>query len=321
MKPEFPRIEKAISFTTEYFKVQRIAACIARFGGGLNLDYLESYYEATMRFQNQMEDEINQNIYGSNKNIQVAMFEQLKDWLDNDWRLNAGYENSVIILVDNYNEVMWEEYSKQVAEEEKKFIDKGIYERGHLDKYQITNRGFSNIFGHYVPPSEETVTNQWFYSNDKMPAVINTSYLPQYYQMVNELVNNFKKCSVPYLNRYKEGKIVSSSDIIIEQKQIANNPETASLPPPQYQPEKLKLHLSVPQIVALFMGLRARGFIKQDVNTQLARFIRANFSSNYSEEISEKSLINQFSDVEVTAIDFWLTELKQLKIELTNLKK
>ena len=122
-KPRFSFIDKALHFTSEYFQKERIIASISKLGGGLNLSYLDTYYEITLHSHADMEAEINQNIYGSNKNIQREMFEYLKDWLDNAWffKPNADYKLEVEWYIENHNIEAWAKYEAEILAAEEKW--------------------------------------------------------------------------------------------------------------------------------------------------------------------------------------------------------
>jgi hypothetical protein len=136
MTPNFPAINLAFDKTEEYFKSYRITSHLLKFSGEPNLKHLTSHYEGTVSFFGAMESEINQSIYGSNQNIQVAMFEYLKELLT-FWGFGENYKDKIENIVDNYNQ----------TNEQK--VDK-IY----LPKYyELTDNiihGFTSIANKYI---------------------------------------------------------------------------------------------------------------------------------------------------------------------------
>lgn len=104
--------------------------------------------------------------------------------------------------------------------------------------------------------------------------------------------------------------------------ELSTAPDQALLTEAIERPNKMKLNLSVPQIACLFLMLREMQVIQAaDVNTELAKFIKANFSSKNSPDISLNTLGDQLSNVDAVAINHWLDSIKEIRLALTNLKK
>lgn len=323
MKPVFPRIYKAIQFTTDYFEENRIAGCISLLNGDTNFSYLDTYYTATLNFHKQMEDEINQNIYGSNTNIQTDMFEYLKDWVENDWRFSSKWDYKITIdaMVENYNDNAWADYESEIKADEENYKKKVDFSRKHLDEYEKEYPSFYGLGG-FHPKRVEKVINGWFYCNEKKPKLINKDLLPEYYKLVDKILSSFRSSCLKYIDRYNNDKIKSSATVLVENSNTKTSiPASNYLPPTVIEPvRKMELNLSVPQVACLFLILRGLKVINEPLNTELARFIKANFSTKGAADISERTLSAQLGSIDTLAIDHWLEELKKIRIILANMK-
>ena len=111
------------------------------------------------------------------------------------------------------------------------------------------------------------------------------AFLPQYFIIVEKALNNLKRIINKYLNLYDTGNL----PVYQPQSYLPQNVQPVIK---DVDSKKMVVDLSVPQLVALFSMLREMGIINEPVNTELARFIRANFSTKGSTDISEKVLIN-----------------------------
>ncbi len=139
------------------------------------------------------------------------------------------------------------------------------------------------------------------------------SFLPQYFEIVEKALSNLKRIINKYLNLNDTGKL----PVYEPQSYLPQNKQPVIKDAGN---KKLVMDLSVPQLVALFSMFREMKIINEPVNTELARFIKANFSTKGSTDISEKTLVNLLSSLDNAGIDHWLDELKKMRIALTNLK-
>lgn len=139
------------------------------------------------------------------------------------------------------------------------------------------------------------------------------AFLPQYFIVVENALNNLKRIINKYLNLYDTGNLPIYQPI--------------SYLPPTTLPvikdgsnKKLSVKFSVPQLVCLFKAMREQGLINDESNADLTRFLSANFSTTQAETISEKSMANAFASTEKAAKDYWLDQIKQLRITISNLQ-
>ncbi len=147
-----------------------------------------------------------------------------------------------------------------------------------------------------------------------------------------ELQQSFRDNTSLYTKLYQEGKHVPKDRILIlqnefkhdinnEPKELPSSPEQKLLEEAMERPDKLLLNLSVPQIACLFLVFREMGIINENVNTELAKFIKATFSSKNSADISLNTMGDQLSNVDSTAVTHWLDSVKDFRLALTTLRK
>lgn len=313
MTPNFPETNEALYHTLYYFKIGRIAMQIKKMAGGLNLSHLDSYHEVALRSHKDMENEINQNAIGSIDFIKQSLFEYLRSWL-NSWQFNPGFEGSIEWLIDQENENELARYKAEIENDEieyKKTIPEGIEEG---QEYEVHFKPYYDIFIKAMRPARTEILVNKFITTKK-PDLIDKAHLPEYLLLVQNLIDSFRRHSEKYVTNFFAGKYPTTGHITIPPKLPKELPPSNTVPG-----NKLALNLSVPQVVCLFMALREMGIINEPVNTELARFIRANFTTKLSPDISEKAMANQFSSIDSKAIEFWLDSVKQLRIALVNLK-
>lgn len=315
--PRFPRIERSIHFTSEYFSMSRVAACISKLDGGLNLSYLDTFYEVTLNSHEEMEAEINQNIYGSNSNIQRELFEYLRDVLDNWWYFN-DYKPEVEWLVDNYNEKTWLHYENEVIKEEEKFKLNVNYKIRHLEKYEKEYPAVYGIMG-FMPKRKEWITNSWFFENLKKSEAINKDLLPDYFEMLDKIIASFKLACVKYVKRFFEGNIASAAEIVI-QKKILPLPNDLKLLESakdiKLQNTRIKVNISVEELTMLFRLLKEEKIIlsKPRHDHEIHAFITHHFETIGMEDlkISVKNVGKLWSSTEPDVLTFWIKKFTDL---------
>ncbi|MEP7168676.1 MAG: hypothetical protein ABI855_04845 [Bacteroidota bacterium] len=122
----------------------------------------------------------------------------------------------------------------------------------------------------------------------------------------NYILNDF----IPFYPRFKEAVEKFLSDF---RSGLLGSGGSFSFPPPalQVQNQKLKTNLSQDQLVTLFKMLSE---LKPDIfetktETELFRFIAANFETKRQSELSEGSIKNSFYAPEAKSADFWQKHL------------
>lgn len=332
VKPFFPRIKKAIEFTLEYHTKGRVIEYLQAYTrmarGSSSGSYLvDNWEELLYRLHNYMEDEILQTIYTSNQNTQVIMFEELREWIDIDWRLKEKPDSNFFWnVVDEHNEKLNAELEERLQIEVSKFQDTDHYKNfGENQEYEAEVFG-KPLWGlvanqsHPISFKEKRI-NRKYYCNELSTDFLDYYQLDKYNEFVSRIVGNFRGIVQKHLSLFDAGKYVPLQEISTYKENLRLHPPNQKLIETPLSPDKkLVVDLSVPELVALFCMLREMNIIKEPVNTELARFIKANFSTKGSPDISEKTLVNQFSSLDISAIDHWLEQLKQMRIALANLK-
>lgn len=146
--------------------------------------------------------------------------------------------------------------------------------------------------------------------------MVNKDFLPQYFEVVENAINNLKRIINKYLKLYDANKLPKGYPlpdyVPIQDKQFfIENDHTIS---------KIKISISYPQLAALFSAFRELGIISEKGNTELARQIAVAFSTKGTADINVKKLAEQIAKPDAKALDHWLDQLKEIRIALTNLK-
>lgn len=329
MKPVFPRINKAIQFTLEYYSKEQIIEYIeaytqfAKFGS-YNSYKVKNWEELLFDLHNQMEQEILQTVYTSDHKTRVIMFEELRDWLEIDWRLKTEPNWSFFWkIVDEHNEKVNSELEQKLEMEVAKFKDTYEYKTlGENEQYE--KEIYSSpiwALGQKMHSYKISKINRKYYCNEIQANFLDYYQVKTYRNFVKKIIDNFRLKIEKHLKLFDEGKYLSIQDIAIEKENIRIHPPGQKLiDAPPSPGKKMVVDLSVPQFVALLIMLREMKVINEPVNTELARFIKANFSTKGATDISEKTLVNLMSSLDNGAIDHWLDQLKIMRITLVNLK-
>ncbi len=330
MKPVFPRINKAIQFTLEYYSRGQIIEYIEAYAqiakNGSSYSYkVDNWEELLFDLHDQMEQEILQTIYTSDHNTRVIMFEELREWLEIDWRLKS--EPNWIFFwktVDEHNEKVNSELEQKLEMEVAKFQDTEEYKTlGENEEYEkeVHSSPLWSL-GQKTYSYKTTKINRKYYCNEIHSKFLDYYQVKPYRDFVKKIVGNFRLKIEKHLKLFDEGKYLSLQEIATQKENLRiHPPEQKLIDAPQSFGKKMVMDLSVPQLVALFSMFREMKVINEPVNTELARFIKANFSTKGSVDISEKTLVNLLSSLDVTAIDHWLLEIKNMRIALANLKQ
>lgn len=331
MKPVFPRINKAISFTLDYFNEGQIIEYMEAYtriaDGLIPSSYKFSHWEELLfDLHKQMEEEIIQTVYTCNKNTQVIMFEELREWINNDWRIRidsgGGYFWKV---VSEHNEKVNTDLEAKLEMEVKKHQDTTEYKTlQHNEEYEkevFASPLFLSNLKSSISYKEKVIFRK-YYCNSLSANFLDYYQVAEYKKYVNKIVGNFRSIIEKHLAIFDAGKYVTLQEIAHQKEQFKISPPSEKLLSETPQTSiKLKFNISVPQLVVLFKTFKERGLIEKYSDAEIIRFIQANISSKSANEISEKSLQNSFSSLEKNAIDYWLEEIKQLRITLSKLNQ
>lgn len=331
MKPIFVRINKAIQFTIAYYTphyIHEYMLAYTRMGKGLSSGsyMVDNWEELLYNLHNQMEDEILQTVNTANKNTQVIMFEELREWIEIDWRLKKEPDKDFFLKVsDEYNEKINSELEEKTEIEVQKFRStyefKNLGENEEYEKEISRTPLFMSISKYTFIPYKEKRINRKYYCNELLSEFIDYYQLPKYNDLVSRIINSFRNKVEKHLNLFDAGKYVPSSDITIQKEIIKNDVQEPKLLEATIQKnskggtKKLKVNLSVPQLVWLFKLLYEHNPSFFDVKTkgELYQFISDNFITIGSSEsgISFDSIANMFPNPDKNAGKEWLSVFRQ----------
>lgn len=321
MQPQFYQIGQAIREMLAYYDIGRIKSDMDYLAGtsriSSNPPIEESWYNLMFELHARMEAEINQVIHTCNQNTQVFLFETLKEWL-NDYRIKEVNINAIYYEIDTYNERAYADFALSIEEKVKIFRSTlDFINRKHKEEYEVeTTGGLIGLIKGYSRPFLTKRINYSYYCITENPDLIDESYLPQYVKRVSKLIDNFKSIVSKYVTFYDAAKIVPSTTIIIEQKNLSANNSDQLLPATDSQQRKLKINLTVKQLAYLFRLFKdvKPDIIETKTNAELFRWISENFTTKGKADtpISTNAINNHFSDPEKEIAKFWASILAEM---------
>lgn len=320
MQPEFYRIADAITYTMEFYKIDKIKEYIKVFANkDQNSRSKIEWYDLMFVLHNRMEDEILQTINTCNHNTIAYLFNTLKEWLTDERILRV---NSLLIIpeIDQYNKITLAEFESKVVLQVEHFQATPEFSQyKHLQEY-ITDkpdRTLQLIFGNNFNQSRKVI-NYKYYCIDESPELIDTMYVDDYIQLLDKLVTNLRNILSKYIGMYDKGEIKAFDTISVIHHSDQLNQPILNLPQPENK--KLKLNLTVEQVALLFKLLKDNNYILARYATDVQRFIRANITTAGTEdEISEKYLANVYSSPDRKTADFLRDVLRKLITDLGNI--
>ena len=288
MQPVFQRISAAISHTMAFYEIDKIRDHMFIFSGkDANSSYKVDWYEWVLKESHKrMEDEIMQTINTCDHNTQVYLFENLKEWLEED-RIKETYSLLIRYEIHKYNQRIYDEFLNQLNEEIEKFQSTDDFKnREHLEEYVIEEPEYRN-YGLLSFQRESTgkikktpKINYKFYCIEKKLEWINLEYLPDYINMLTKLIDNFRYILTKYVKMYDEGKIKAHNVIYIHAPMQANIlPSPKKELPAPGQERKLKVKLTVDQLVYLFRLLHDEALFDVMEQKDIYEFIADNFET------------------------------------------
>lgn len=324
----FWRIYQSINYTFEWFESSRIVLQTRKMSGGLNLDYLNTYYDVTLRWHQHMKDEIFQTINTCDEKTQVYMFEELLPYL-RDFRICSLPTSFIEQTIKGYNDSEEYKFNERVKEKDKEHRAKVDYTKPHLLEYLVEKPAGHSIFGGYYPKRTVPVTNNYFYEIWDTPDLIDTDILPDYYDFLQRIQRSFIDNTSLYTRLYQEGKYVPKDKILIlkeeidkeikhDVKELPTSPDQALLPQNPAMPGRLKLSISVEQFAVLMRMLKDVDIItsdKKDIHNFVADHIQTVGRSD--ERISTKNFGKLYSSKDASIINFWLGRLAKMGDSLT----
>lgn len=334
MKPVFPRINKAIEFTLEYHTKGRIIEYLQAYTriakGNSSGSYLVDNWENLLyTIQENMEQEIIQTVYTSNQNTQVLMFEELREWIEIDWRLaEEPSSNFIWKVIDDYNEKIDTELNERLEIEVTKFQSTEEYKTlGENEEYEKTtyHRPIWNLSSKNIIPYTEKIINRKYYCNNLSTDYLDYYQFNKYKELVSRIVNNFRRIVKQHLSLFDAGKYISLSEITILKELIKSNTTNEKLIEAPLQPDKvdtpftskIDVNLNLEQLLYLFKALHTIGVIKNKNYTEIFDVLSIGFqlaTKKPGENISKSKMANTWNKIEAKHIGYW----KDKFIELMN---
>lgn len=262
--------------------------------GELNLDYLDSYYEITMQSHKNMEQELNQNAIGAIPFIQLNLFENVRDWLNN-WQFNPGFEIEIEYLIDQENAkelIRYQDEIKKDEEEYKKTIPPGVADG---EEYEVEIPSFYSPFTQRTSPARREMRVNKFIT-DKKPDLIDKKYFGEYILLVKKVTDSFRRHSEKYVTNYFAGKYPVNAPGLLSLQQTG----VKALPEPVIQVDapKLKVNISVKKLLYFFKILIDADIIKEpEILLNLHNTIASSFSTGRADELKPEKIQKLWSEI------------------------
>lgn len=308
---EFFRCNWALSRTVKYYEIGLIYTHMRIFAGkDPNGRTHEEMYKLMFTSYENMEVEINHVIHECKDNTRVLFFENLKDWLNYDL-ISQTNRRVLEDAVEKYNNEQYEQLEFAVNEKVKIMKNHPAYEKyEHNQEYPATRTKIVHLDGSIwnTKKVDETYTetNRKFYSIVEKIDVLDWAYFDAYVDKVDKLLNVVRGILTKYVKLYDEGKIILNQQKVIEIKALENKPHQQLLDTPTQQPKKLKTALTAGQIMYLFQTLESIGAFEKGISkVDMCRFIAANLSTEFYEDLSADNLAKKWSSINPNDIAFW----------------
>lgn len=324
MRPVFMRINNAVKFTGECFGIEKIKDYLLYFAERDKnpnwTSYLDGWDEFVLTIHGYMEDEIFQTVQTCDNNTQVFLFEELRKLLNEDWRFTEELNKTHFILsAYKYNDKLNEEFELSVQEKVNVHQESDNY-KNLTDGQEYEAKGYNFPIGlglnSILGYGNRTLIFRKILCIEKAPTFLDFYQIHKYFQLVEKLVKNFRKIISHHLALYDAGKYVSSANVIIERKQLSNNPEPKLIESTeQDQAVKIEVDLSAAQLLYLFKALKDLGVVKNKNNSDIFRVLSSWFeisTKKDGEDISFNKLRNLWSQLEAKTASFWFDKFIDL---------
>lgn len=320
MQLEFHRTHQALNSTIEYYGIQKIKEHMDGFANpSRKPSYIDDWYDLVFKMHRFMENEIQQIIVTHTDTAKVLYFENLKEWRSY-YQIESLWIPDIIHAVNTYNENTCSEFELEVEKKIIEFqkrpefkLDNGV----EYETEQINNAIFWQSRGLLgVEKKKLKKINRKFYCIENKPDLIDTSFLQQYFSLVNALLVNVRRILDKYIALYNEGKILSNEVITTEKKALPSSESKNVFEIPSKPIKKIKTSLKVEQIGYLYKMLNDAGIIQAATFKEIHEFIANNFtviSKNEDEDISIGKLARIWSDFNAKTAAYWMDKFIHLR--------
>lgn len=275
--------------------------------------YLEGWEDTIYILHSRAEDEILQTIHTCDNNTQVFMFEQLRSLLNNRWEFAEKVDKEHFYFTAiRHNNKENELLNIKVEDAVKAMIaHPDFHLREHNKEYEEEYKGVARYMmaGWNPYKTTRTVTHRKYYCIEFSTDFIDLTPLDRYIELVQRIIDSFRKIVLNHLTLYDAGKYVSSAEIIYQKEIIRiEQPEQKMLEvgAARNEVKKLKTTLTSGQLLYLFQSLKSIGVFPPNTTiADLCRFIEVNLSSRDRDDLKASNLVKDWSDIDINDIAFW----------------
>ena len=165
------------------------------------------------------EGEINQVIHTTHQTPINQYFEELKEY--REWVCNVD-ESKLLYTLNKWNDEVYDEFKKKVDSETEKYFQSDNRKMEHLQEYEIPDYSFINLLGgrNYLNPNKRKEINYNYYVIEEIPEVLDLKFFPEYIHLLKYVSDKFATVADKYILQYDNGKIVSSSTVIVNHLEV-----------------------------------------------------------------------------------------------------
>lgn len=324
MQPVFFRRNQALYYTLEYYEIHKIKDRMFIFSGkDANRWSSDDWLKFVFKTQEDLENEILQVIHTNKHDTQVLFFEELKEWIL-DPRIETTDKNRIFLEIEKYNGKTYKLFKEKIEKEVQEFQEQPNFTLPHLQEYEgeeyffpKTSYGLLAGFTNLLSREKKIVTkiNYKFYCIETSPELIDWQYFSKYIAELDGLISNLRRIIKKYVDLYDGGKIISAQDIFIQKNLTSTT--NKELPSSTKKPiNKLKVNLTISQLLYLFKKMDERGLIKHNIKKEIQEFIATHFEpqskKKEGEDLSVGRLQKMWSNFDIDAINFWMDEFIKL---------
>lgn len=165
------------------------------------------------------ENEINQVIHTTHQTPINQYFEELKGY--REWVCNVD-ENKLLYTLNKWNDEVYDEFKKKVDEETDKYFQSDNRKMAHLQEYEVPDYSFMSLLGgrNYLNPNKRKEINYNYFVIEKIPELLDLKFFPEYIHLLKNASGKFATIADKYILQYDNGKIVSSSTVIVNHLEV-----------------------------------------------------------------------------------------------------
>jgi len=318
MNARFVRVGWGLERTDAFLHFSVFKEYIQSLQRGVEVDQTTKMNEEMAQLaQDRMEEEINQTIRTCDQLTKDELIEYTTGWVEYFKRALANTSN-IKNEIDTYNDKTILEFEQYVQMQEAKFKETKEYKTlNHLEFYEEEQRSFGGLISLFdrAMPQKRLVQYRKFIEL-KVPDLIDIEFLPQYMHFIKPIIQrciNIVEKRLPYLHSTSPVKQLPS--IVLPEKEVEQSEPNFSR-----QGDKLKVNLSVKQLIYLFKMLHSTKLFNVSRLNEIQKFVSANFetvATSGKEDISVARLAKLWSEKDPSIAAYWTDKF----IDLHNLAK